>query len=393
MRKRKIAVVTGSRADYGHLYWVIKSIHDDPSLELLLIVTGMHLSRRFGLTCKTIEKDGFPIARKVRTLLLSDAEESIAGSIGRGVIGFAKVYAQLKPDIILVLGDRFEIFAAASAAVPFRIPIAHIHGGELTEGAFDEQLRHAITKMSHLHFVSTGEHRKRIMHMGESPVRVFAFGAPGIDNIVRSDLLDGETLRGMLHIPGRRKIGIVTYHPVTLEHRTAAGQITELLAALKGADDCFWVMTSSNADTGGRVINKAMEEFAKKNPAKGRFYVSLGRMKYLSLLKNASVMVGNSSSGLIEAPSFGLPVVNIGDRQKGRTRAANVIDIARCRRDLIAKALRRAFSPEFRLSALKLKNPYGSGNASEKIIRKLKSIQINENLLKKRFYETEDSDN
>lgn len=384
---RKIAVVTGTRAEYGLLYWIIKDIHEDPELELQLVVTGMHLSPEFGLTVKEIEKDRFPVAERVEMLLSSDTESAIALSMGVGMIGFAKVYERLRPDILLVLGDRFEILSAVAAAVPFRIPVAHIHGGEATEGVIDEPIRHAITKMSHIHFPSTQIYANRIIQMGELPQNVFCFGAPGIDNIYKLNLLIKDDLLIELGLPHDKKIGMVTYHPVTLEKDTAKLQITELLKALSGFQDIYWIFTSPNADTGGRIIIKIINDFVKNNPDKGKACTSLGQLKYLSLLKHADVMVGNSSSGLIEAPSFLLPVVNIGDRQSGRVRGQNVIDVPECKKGPIIHAIEKAISPEFRNSLKGMRNPYGKGDASEKIIEKLKTILLREGLIKKRFYE------
>ncbi|MBI4650899.1 UDP-N-acetylglucosamine 2-epimerase (hydrolyzing) [Candidatus Desantisbacteria bacterium] len=386
--KRKIAVITGTRAEYGLLYWIIKKIHDDPALELQLIVTNMHLSPEFGLTIREIEKDGFPISDKVETLLSSDTETSIAISMGLGMIGFSKTYERLKPDIVIVLGDRFEILSAVAAAAPFRIPIAHIHGGEITEGAMDELFRHAITKMSHIHFPSTQIYAKRIIQMGEQPENVFCFGAPGMDNIKKLPLLNKEKLLKELDIPRNKKIGVITYHPVTLENNTAESQIRELLEAIKSFKNIFWIFTLPNADTGGRIIIKMINYFVKDNPDNGKAFSSLGQLRYLSLLKYSDLMLGNSSSGIIEAPSFCLPVVNIGDRQKGRIRAGNVIDVAYCKKDNIVNAIKKAIMPEFENSIKGLKNPYGDGNTSDKIIKVLKKISLTDKL-KKHFYEIE----
>ena len=384
---RKIAVITGSRAEYGLLYWIIKGIHDDPQLKLQLIVTGMHLSPEFGLTIREIEKDGFPIAERVEMLLSSDTETAIATSMGLGMIGFAKAYECLKPNMIVVLGDRFEILSAVSAAVPFRIPVAHIHGGESTEGAMDETIRHAVTKMSHLHFTSTEEYRRRVVQMGENPERVFCFGAPGLDNVYKLDLMGSEDLFRGLGLPENKKIGIVTYHPVTLEGDTAESQISEILEAAKAFTNMYWVFTLPNADTGGRIIIKRLKDFVAEYPDKGKCFASLGQLRYLSLLKSASVMVGNSSSGLIEAPAFELPVINTGDRQKGRVRGQNVIDVPECKKDAIVSAINIAISPEFKASLRGIKNPYGEGHASGRILEKLKAVPLGENLIKKRFYD------
>ena len=384
---RKIAVITGTRAEYGLLFWIIKGIYQDPALELQLIVTCMHLSPEFGLTVKEIEKDGFPVAERVEMLLSSDTETAIATSMGLGMIGFAKAYEHLRPDVLVVLGDRFEIHAAVSASIPFRIPVAHIHGGEGTEGAMDELFRHAITKMSHLHFTATGKYRNRVIQMGELPECVFCCGAPGIDNIYKLDLINKERLCIELGISEDKKIGIITYHPVTLEKNLANSQISELLEAVKEFEEIYWVFTLPNADIEGRGVTEKINNFVSEFPKKGKVFISLGQLRYLSLLKSASLMLGNSSSGLIEAPSFELPVVNIGDRQRGRIRGKNVIDIPECKRELIINSIHKALSANFRNSLKGMKNPYGEGNASEKIVKILKTISLGEGLIKKTFYE------
>jgi len=384
---RKIAVITGTRAEYGLLYWVIREIHEDPALELQLIVTGMHLVPEFGLTVKVIEKDGFPIADKVEMLLSADTETAISMSMGLGMIGFAKAYSRLAPDLIVVLGDRFEILSAVAAAIPFRIPIAHIHGGESTEGLIDEAIRHAITKMSHIHFAATHRYRKRIIQMGETPEHVFCFGAPGLDNIRRLDLKEKADIFKELGIPEGKPVGVVTYHPVTLEKDSSASQVVELLAALDNFQDIYWVFTIPNADTGGRDIMEKLKAHIQKHTEMGKIFVSLGQLRYLSLLKNASLMVGNSTSGRIEAPAFALPVVNIGDRQKGRIEANNVIDVTVCKKDLLVSSIKKALSEEFYESLRGMKNPYGEGDSSKKIVETLKAASLDDHLLKKIFYE------
>ena len=384
---RKIAVVTGTRAEYGLLYWIIKAIHEDSELQLQLIVTGMHLSPEFGLTVAEIEKDGFPIVDRVEMLLSSDTEIAIATSMGLGMIGFAKTYDRLRPDIILVLGDRFEILSAVSASVPFRIPVAHIHGGESTEGVIDEPIRHAITKMSHLHFTSTERYKERVVQMGEQPENVYCFGAPGLDNVQRLNLMSKEEVSSKLMLPPDKKIGVVTYHPVTLDKNTAKDQITELLEALEDYVNIFWAFTLPNADTEGRIIIREIREFVSKNKEKGNVFTSLGQINYLSLLAHADLMVGNSSSGLVEAPSFELPVVNIGDRQRGRIRAQNVIDVPECSKTAIVEAIDKAKNDDFNELLKGMMNPYGEGGASEKITEKLKTISLDEPLIKKKFYE------
>ena len=383
---RKIAVVTGTRAEYGLLYWVIKSIHEDPEFELQLIVTGTHLSPEFGLTIKEIEQSGFPIAERVEMLLSSDTETAIVTSMGLGMIGFAKAYEKLNPDFLLVLGDRFEILSAVAAAVPFRIAVAHIHGGETTEGAMDELFRHAITKMSHIHFTSTLKYAQRIIQMGEDPENVFSFGAPGLDSIFKLDLLDKQKLAQEFMLPVEKNWGIITYHPVTLEKDGARIQIQELLKAVEKIPEIYWIFTLPNADTESRIIIKIIEDYVQRNTEKSKLFESLGQLNYLSLLKNTIVMVGNSSSGIIEAPSFKLPVVNIGNRQKGRIKTINVIEVPLCEEKFIEKAIKKAISEHYKDSLKGIKNPYGNGKTSEKIIKTLKNVLF-PNLIKKQFYD------
>ena len=383
--KRKIAIVSGGRSDYGLLYWIIRGIHEDPDLQLQLIVTGMHLSPEFGMTVKVIDNDGFPIADKVEMLLSSDTESAIATSMGLGMIGFAKAYARLKPDLIIVLGDRFEILSAVTSAIPFKIPVAHIHGGELTEGAIDDLCRHAITKMSHIHFPATELCAQRIKQMGENPDNIFCFGSPSLDNFYRLELMSRKKLCEALCIPVDKRIGIITYHPVTIEKDSSEVQVLELLKAIKSFSDIYWVFTMPNADTGGRIIFEILNDFVNHNSGKAKAFISLGRLKYLSLLKYASVMIGNSSSGLIEAPSFGLPTINIGSRQDGRERGINVIDVHDCRHNNINAAVIKALSDKFKNSLKDMENPYGTGNASSNILKTIKS-KVLIGITKKSFY-------
>jgi UDP-N-acetylglucosamine 2-epimerase (non-hydrolysing)/GDP/UDP-N,N'-diacetylbacillosamine 2-epimerase (hydrolysing) len=385
---RKIAVITGTRAEYGLLYWIIKDIYEDPDLELQLIVTCMHLSPEFGLTVREIERDGFPIADKVEMLLSSDTDEAIATSMGLGMIGFAKTYKKLDPDIVVVLGDRFEILAAVAATVPFRIPVAHIHGGEATEGAMDELFRHAITKMSHIHFVATRKYEDRIVHMGEQPKNVFCFGAPGLDNVYKLKLLNRQQLEQQLDLPDGKPLGVMTYHPVTIGNEPVKEQIEELLSALDEIPEIFWIFTSPNADAQSRGIIEIIVKYARRNSTRCKFFASIGQLRYLSLLKNAVVMVGNSSSGIIEAPSFELPVVNVSDRQKGRVRAANVLDVPVCKKNEVIKAIKKAVSADFKKTLRGLKNPYGDNRSSERIVEVFKKVSLSE-ILKKQFYELE----
>lgn len=387
MTRRKIAVVTGSRAEYGLFRWIIKGIHEDSELELQLLVTGSHLMPEQGMTVQEIEKDGFPIAARVDLHMRGDSQRTVADAIGEGVKGFGQVYQTLQPDIVVLLGDRFEIFAAVAATVPFSIPVAHIHGGEITEGTMDEQFRHAITKMSHLHFTSAEAYRKRVIQMGEQPDRVFTVGAPGLDSVARLNLLDHAALAKDLNIPEAQQWGIVTYHPATRDKDSDhKSRIRVLLGALEKSPQIFWIIGLPNADPGNQAIRSAIESYVAGHPHQARATVSLGQLRYFSLMKHAAVMVGNSSSGIIEAPSFKLPVVNIGDRQLGRARAKNVIDVPE---DVAAIkiAIARALSPEFKESLVDLVNPYGDGQASEQIVQIFKKYPLDKGLMRKRFYD------
>ncbi|MDP2782321.1 UDP-N-acetylglucosamine 2-epimerase [Devosia sp.] len=379
---RKVCIVTGTRAEYGLLYWLMKEIQSDVSLELQVIVTGMHLSPEFGLTYKEIEKD-FAINRKIEMLLSSDTSIGISKSMGLAQISFAEAYDELSPDIVVVLGDRFEIFSAATAAMIARLPIAHIHGGETTEGAFDEAIRHSITKMSHLHFVATEAYRQRVIQLGEAPDKVFNFGAPGLDNILNLRLLAIEELEKETGFKLGKKNLLVTFHPVTLEQSTAKEQFQQLLAALDELSDTRIIFTKANADTDGRVINTMIDSYVAANTAKAIAFTSLGQLRYLSALQYVDAVVGNSSSGLTEAPSFKIGTINIGDRQRGRIRAASVID---CTPDksAIIDAIQQLYSPGFRKSLCDVTNPYGEGGSSQKIAGILRSHPLTQ-LLKKIF--------
>lgn len=381
MSKRKICVVTGSRAEYGLLYWLMRLIDEDPELELQVIVTGMHLSPEFGLTYKVIEADGFTIDDKIEMLVSSDTPAGIAKSIGLGTIGFADAFARLKPDILILLGDRFEILAAAQAALVARIPLAHIGGGDITEGAFDEAIRHSITKMAHLHFVTNESSLKRVIQLGENPQYVFNVGNPGLDYIIRTDLLDKINLEKQLGFEFREKNLLITFHPATLDEISSSKQFQELLIALEKFDDVGLIFTKPNADTGGRKLIEILEYFTQKHE-NARVFASLGQVVYLSTINHVDAVVGNSSSGILEVPSFQKPTVNIGDRQKGRIMASSVIN-CRPQAEEIADAIIKAFE----LDCSNIVNPYGDGNASQKILNILKSVSNYENLLKKRFYE------
>jgi len=381
---RKICVVTGTRADYGCLRWVMEGIKAAEGLELQVIATGMHLSPEFGLTYREIEKDGFVIDRKVEMLLSADTPTGISKSMGLGMMGFGEAFEQLKPDVVLVLGDRFEIFAAASAAMVARTPLAHLHGGETTEGAIDEAIRHSITKMSHLHFVAAEDYRRRVMQLGESPERVFLVGGLGIDNIKRLELLDRAALEASLDFKLGPKNLLITFHPVTLEKSTAGTQMAELLAALDALQETHLIFTMPNADTDGRVLIGMIEEFVASRPH-ARAYTSLGQLRYLSCIREVDGVVGNSSSGLAEVPSFRKGTINIGDRQRGRLKAGSVIDCTPDRQS-ISKALRTLYSPEFQSGLAAVCNPYGEGGASEKVVRVLQGYPLDQ-LLKKTFHD------
>ena len=379
---RTIGVVTVSRSDYGAYLPVLRKIQEDPGVKLHLIAAGMHLSPEFGLTVQAIEADGFEVSERVEMLLSSDTPQGVSKSMGLGLIGFAQAYDRVLPDVLLVLGDRFEMHAGALAALPFKIPIAHIHGGEISEGAFDDALRHSITKLSHLHFVSTEEYARRVMQMGEEPWRVSVSGAPSLDNLRNVALLGRQELEARFGLFLKGDPLLVTYHPVTLEYEQTEWQMSELLAAIQ-ALDLPVVFTLPNADTNGRVIKRMMENCVKEHP-KARIVDNLGTQGYFSLMACAVAMVGNSSSRIIEAPSFKLPVVNIGTRQDGRVRSKNVLDVGYSRAE-IREAITRAISPGFRAGLDGLVNPHGDGHAAERIVGKLKETKLGEELLVKRF--------
>ena len=382
--KRKICVVTGTRAEYGLLRWVMDGIQGSSDLALQVVATGMHLSPEFGLTYREIEKDGFTIDRKVEILLSSDTPVGLSKSMGLGMISFGDVLQDLHPDLVLVLGDRFEIFSAVAAAMVARIPVAHLHGGEATEGLIDESIRHSITKMSHLHFVATEAYGKRVVQLGESPERVYVVGGLGIDNIRKLPLLSREELEKSLGFDlGKRNL-LVTFHPVTLENATSARQMDELLAALELERDTQLVFTMPNADTDGRVLFEMIERFVATH-ANAHAFASLGQQRYLSCIAHFDGVVGNSSSGLIEVPSFRKGTVNIGDRQRGRLKASSVIDCPP-ERGAISAALQRLQSSEFSGVLANTTNPYGDGGASGRVVDTLRAVSL-QGILKKRFHD------
>jgi UDP-hydrolysing UDP-N-acetyl-D-glucosamine 2-epimerase len=382
---RRIGVVTVSRSDWGHLLPVLEAMRRAPDLQTVLFVAGMHLSPEFGLTVREIETRGFPIAERVPMLEAADTPEAVAKATGRGVAGFGDAFARQRPDLVLLLGDRFEMLAAAVAALPFALPVAHVHGGEVSEGAVDNQIRHAITKLAHLHFASAAPHARRIAAMGEEPWRIHTVGAPGLDRIAALEPLPREALARELDLPAEGPWLLVTFHPVTLEYRDTAAHVEALLSALEKTDGTL-VMSYPNADTARRLIIDRLEEFAARHPRRCRLARNLGERHYLSLLRHADVMVGNSSSGLIEAPSFGLPVVNVGARQRGRLRGANVIDVEASREDIL-RGIEAALQPAFRAQARAAANPYGDGRAAPRIVHVLRNVPLNARLVQKRFSE------
>jgi UDP-hydrolysing UDP-N-acetyl-D-glucosamine 2-epimerase len=384
MSKRKLCVVTGTRAEYGLLYWLMKEIEQDKDLELQILATGMHLAPEFGLTFREIEHDGFRIDAKVEMLLSSDTPVGVAKSIGLGVIGMAEALERLKPDLLILLGDRYEILAAAQAAMTARVPIAHIHGGETTEGAMDEAIRHAVTKMAHLHFVAAEPYRKRVIQMGEHPERVFCYGAPGIDYIKKLNLMTKEQLEESLSFRLGALNFLVTYHPVTLQDSSEEA-VVNLLRALDQFPEAHIIATKPNSDVGGRRIARKLEEYAAARPERVCLAASLGQVRYLSAIRHTDVVIGNSSSGIIEAPLFRKPTVNIGDRQKGRLAGESVIHCRETESDIVA-AIRIALSPEFQKTLEKVESLYGDGGASLRIKETLKRISL-DNLLNKSFYD------
>ena len=382
MGRRKICVVTGSRAEYGQLFWLMKEIQNDPDLHLQVIATGAHLSPEFGMTYLQIEADGFRIDTKVEMLLSSDTPAGVGKSLGLGVIGFADALEYLRPDILVLLGDRYEILAAAQAAMLARVPIAHLHGGEVTEGAIDEAIRHSITKMAHLHFVANETYARRVRQLGENPEHIYNVGSPAVDFIKRMKPLSRDELEKVLGFRFKRKNLLVTFHPVTLDTQSAEHQFGELLAALDGlGKDYGIIFTKPNADVGGRAIIRLLDSYAADRPDI-RLFASLGQERYLSLVNQIDVVVGNSSSGLSEVPSFDKPTVNIGDRQKGRLQASSVINCVPERR-AIGDAIARALA----LSCKGTVNPYGDGNSSIRIKDRLREIIAPRELLKKHFFD------
>lgn len=380
---RKICIITGSRSEYGLLCQLMSLIKEDDGLTLQIIATNMHLSPEFGLTYKEIEKDGFHIDKKVAMLLSSDTANATIKSVGLATIGFADAYEELKPDLILVLGDRYELLAAVTAALFYKIPIAHIHGGEITEGAYDDSIRHAITKMSQLHFTSTKEYQKRVIQLGEEPNKVFNVGAIGVDNIKHLQLLQKHELEAALNFKFGEKSILVTFHPVTLEGNNVE-QIQSLLKALESIENLQILFTLPNSDTDRQIIKQKIIQFVKKNNERSVAFISMGHLKYLSTLQFVDAVVGNSSSGLIEVPSFGIPTLNIGSRQKGRIKAKTIVDCD-ATTESICRNLKLVLSSKFKSSCKKHTNPYEKEDTAAKILSVIKNYPL-DGLIKKRFY-------
>ncbi len=382
MTKRKICVVTGTRAEYGLLFWLMKEIEADSELELQIIATGMHLSPEFGLTYKEIEKD-FKIDKKIEMLLSSDTSVGISKSMGLAQIGFSDAYEELKPDIVVILGDRYEIFSAVSASMIARIPIAHLSGGELTLGAIDDAIRHAITKMSHLHFVATDEYKKRVLQLGEDESRIFNFGEAGLDNIYKLKLLSKEEFEQSIEFKLDKKSILFTYHPTTLDkEEKILKDFQNILDALEELKDISIIFTKANSDASGRIINSMLEEFTQ-NHTNTKLFTSLGQLRYISALQYVDAVVGNTSSGLVEAPSFQIGTINIGDRQKGRIQSKSVIN-AQATNESLTNAFNLLYSITFQNSLKNIVNPYGVGGASVKTKEILKKIDLS-NILYKEF--------
>ena len=377
--------MTGSRAEYGLLYWLMKEIQEDRDLELQIAVTGMHLSPIFGLTYKVIEQDGFKINEKIDMQLTGDTSVDIARSMGIATIGFAEAFQRLKPDLLVILGDRYEILAAAQAAMVARIPMAHIHGGEATEGVIDESIRHSLSKMSHFHFVAAETYKRRVIQLGEQPDHVYNFGAIGLDNICNLDLLDKVDLEESLGFELGSKSFLVTYHPVTLSHKLPGESFNELLEALDQFSEYRVVFTMPNSDAEGRIIFDMIRDYAAKNDKRVFCEISLGQLRYLSTMKHVDAVIGNSSSGLIEAPALNKATVNIGERQRGRLKAESVIDCIEKKGEILG-AINRVLSLEFQNNLKNVMNPYGQGGASKKIKEVLKTVDLN-NVLMKKFYD------
>ena len=373
----KICVATGTRAEYGLLKPLMAAIKNEPNWQLQILATGAHLSPEFGLTFQEILKDGFIIDKKVEMLLSSDNSKSIVKSMGLGMIGFADALQDLNPDLLIILGDRYEMLSLASSALIFNIPIAHIHGGEITEGAYDDAIRHSITKMSHLHFASTDDYKNRILQLGENPNFVYNVGAIGLDSVKNLPLLCKEKLQQELGIQFKKYNYQVTFHPTTLDKDSPENQFQILLSAIDKQEESFFIFTKANADTGGRIINKMIDDYVNKNPEKAKAFVSLGNLKFLSLVKECDAIIGNSSSGILEVPSLHSATINIGDRQKGRIQAESIINTKVDEKEIL-HAFEIAKSETFKKIVQDNENPYGSGNTTEKIMEVLRKVNLDD---------------
>ena len=383
--KRKICVVTGTRAEYGLLYWLLKEIQKDKTLKLQLIVTGMHLSPEFGLTYKEVEKE-FKITKKIKLALKDDSCIGISNDMAKLQQKFTKTLKDLTPDILVILGDRWEMLSVSISAMLCNIPIAHIHGGETTQGAIDEAIRHSITKMAHLHFTATNKYKKRVIQLGENPKRVFNVGGMGVENIKRLKLLRKSELEKSINFKFNKKNLIVTFHPVTLETKTAKEQFKNLLEVIDDLKETHIIFTKANSDTDGKIINKMIDEYVAKNSHKSVAFTSLGQLRYLSALQYVDAVIGNSSSGLLEAPSFKIATINIGNRQKGRIKAKSVIDCKPTKKDIL-KAIDKIYKKKFDIKLQNSKNLYEQKKyPSKKIVEILKEIDL-DNILTKKFYD------
>ena len=388
---RRVCALTGTRAEYGLLRWILEAIRESPELDLQIIATCMHLSPEFDLTYRDIEADGFTIDRRVEMLLSGDTPSSVAKSMGLGMIGFSDALAELRPDVLLVLGDRFETISCVAAAMVARIPVAHLQGGELSEGAIDEAIRHSITKMSHVHLVAAEKYRRRVIQLGEHPSTVHLVGGPSLDNIRCLDLLGRRDLEESLGIEFGQRNLLITLHPVTLEEATAEAQMGELLAALGERSDTRLLFTMPNADPDGRILFDLLESFVAERPG-DRVFTSLGQLRYLSIAAQVDAVVGNSSSGLTEIPSLGVATVNIGDRQRGRLKAPSVVDCAPDRQS-ITTALDLVETEGFQAVLASRENPYdphGDGETARRVVDVLTSVDL-DGVVKKRFFDLPES--
>jgi GDP/UDP-N,N'-diacetylbacillosamine 2-epimerase (hydrolysing) len=384
--KKKISILTATRAEYGLLKPIIQKLNLVEEFDVRVVATGAHLSPEFGLTYKEIEGDGIILDKRIEILLSADTPAAISKSMGLAMISFADYFNELKPDLLVLLGDRYETLAVATVAMNQRIPIAHLYGGEATEGAIDESIRHSITKMSYLHFTSTEVYRNRVIQLGEDPERVFCVGAIGIENILNEKLMNKSELEDSIKFSLNKPYAVVTFHPVTLEDNKSQEQFKSLLDACESFKDMEFIFTKANADTSGRIINQMIDDFIEENNNAIAF-TSLGMIRYLSALKYCAMVIGNSSSGLVEAPSFGVPTINIGDRQRGRLQAESVINCEPTK-ESIEKAVSIALTDEFKNKAKYAINLYGEGNTSGRIVKTIKEfIFKNKISLKKQFYD------